>query len=240
MLGSSHNLWVRIALASILSASIGYHVFPQEPKPPTTCRVQNVGTPCYTIRSKTWMVDKVGSGWFDVSAKVIEEVEALREDGSHSETVVSEDGNVTRLTLHPFDHSNRELFAIDHKDKVVYPQKGFMGGVPYWEADDQLCTHATEHFTSSPSGRLSDTVIAGLPAVGYYWKFEGGESEQYYGPTVDCVDLQRRVIERNSLGVPTSFYLRTVESLTLGPPDPRFFAIPSDYQQITIPMPKRQ
>jgi len=197
-------------------------------------------SPCRTVRSHSYFIQKGKWGILDASIFSEEEIEALNDDYSTSMTVVRtwrkhwifpvRRQNATLLHLRSTD----QIVTIDHIHRVIYVKTGARGqgfdGWNYGNAPD--CSHANPHYLYL-QGRVRDSVVAGIHVVGYYWHNEEESGRMYFAPSMGCGMFRRQVVRRKWLWMPTSFNFDETDSFILGPPDAQLFAIPKDYKSET-------
>jgi hypothetical protein len=204
------------------------------------CVVDFVHTPCRTVRYHDYSFGS--SLGFDRTSRS-EAVEATDQTSSESNTRAStwhrwwflpqQTSKITELLLRAKD----QRVFIDHTHKVYETNTGRLRGFPYWEEDDAQCSHTATDFTYL-SGRLPDSVIAGVHVVGYRGKdFRGAEYEIYFAPSIGCQELRFHMFKRGWFGWITAEYDKVVDSYVLGPPSPNLFAIPSGYRQVPSILP---
>jgi hypothetical protein len=204
----------------------------------TACIVEGGKTPCRTVRYREYSFG-VTSGFDSVSSAST--IEAVDRQGSEV-TIRTEvrrrlwllrawSARTTQLLLRP---QNR-VVNIDH-DRKAYSAESLSvsgRGTPYWEQDDLQCSHAASHYLYL-SERLPHAVVAGIHAVGYTGRDEGGsEYEVYFAPSIGCQQVRFKMLTRGLFGLPRSIYHRVVESYELRPPAEILFAIPAGYRHVS-------
>jgi len=194
------------------------------------------GTPCRTVRYHIYSFGQ--SLGFDGTTRS-EWVEAFDQTGSEAKTVArtfrrwwplpQETTNKSELLLRTQD----QLVYIDHGRKVYEAHQGAKNRPsPNWEEDDDQCSHTATH-SAYLTGRLPDSVIAGVHVVGYRGRdFRGADYEVYFAPSIGCQDMQFRMVMRGFLGWITAEFDMAVDSYILGPPAQSLFTIPSDYRLV--------
>lgn len=198
------------------------------------CVADFVNTPCRTVR---YHVYSFGSDLgFDRTTKS-EWVEALDHTGSSSKTVTStwrrwwlfsQTSKKTELIL----HTGTQLVYIDHERRIYETHGGKNLPMPYWEEDDAQCSHTASH-SLYLSGRLPDSIVAGVHVVGYRGRdFRGVDYEDYFAPSIGCQDMRFHMVKRSLFGWITAESDMVVDSYVLGPPAPNLFAIPSGYKEV--------
>jgi hypothetical protein len=200
------------------------------------CVVDFANTPCRTVRYHKYFF---GSGLgFDRTTRS-EAVEATDQDGSESKTTTSvwhrwwflpeRTWKFTELLLRAADR----VVYIDHEHKIYETHPGAAKRpVPYWEEDDAQCSHTASH-SLYLSGRLPDSIVAGVHVVGYRGRdFRGVDYEVYFAPSIGCQDMRFHMVKRGLFGWITAEYDMVVDSYVLGPPARSLFAIPSGYKQV--------
>jgi hypothetical protein len=200
------------------------------------CVVEFVNTPCRTVR---YHQKSFGSGLgFDGRTKW-ETVEAFDHDGSSSMTEIR---TWRRWRLSPQHTSNRTevilhkeeqvVVYIDHDHGVFEEHSGTHRPMPYWEEDDASCSHAASH-SRYLSGRLPDSVVAGVNVVGYRGQdSDGVDYEVYFAPSIGCQQMRFQMVKRDRSGRITAESYMVVDSYVLGPPDPDLYSVPTAYKQV--------
>ncbi len=210
-------------------------------RPVGGCVVDFVNAPCRTVRYHEY---SFGSSLGLDRTTISQTVEATARDGSESKTTTStwhrwwflpdRTWKFTELLLRSTDR----VVYIDHEHKIYETHPGAaMRGFPYWEEDDVQCSHKATHFTYL-SGRLPDTVIAGIHVVGYRGRdFRGVDYEIFFAPTIGCQDLRFHMVKRGLFGWITAESDKVVDSYVLGSPSTSLFAVPNDYRQVPSILP---
>ena len=203
------------------------------------CVVEFASTPCRTVRYHEYSFER--NLGFDRTTRS-ESVEAFDHAGDQSKTVArtsrrwwplpQQTSKVTELVL----RNGNQIVYIDHERKVYEAhQRGH--NYPYWEDDDGQCSHTASH-SSYLTGRLPNSVIAGVAVVGYHGRdFRGVDYEVYFAPSIGCQDMRFHMVQRGFFGWITDEYDMVVDSYVLGPPSPILFAIPGGYRQVPSILP---
>lgn len=197
-------------------------------------------SPCRTVRSHRYVIEKGEWGFLDASIYSEERTEALDGDYSTSMTIISTTRkhwvfpvrrqNFTLLQLRPTD----QIVVMDHIRRVIYRDMGARAHeVPGWNyGKDPDCSGANARYLYS-EGRVPDSIIAGIPVVGYYWHREGETGKMYFAPSMGCKMFRRQVVQKNRVGFPTNISIEETDSFILGPPEAQLFEIPRDYKHET-------
>jgi hypothetical protein len=233
---------IRLTVLAFLATSFGQPLrtqnhFEHRPlrwKQAGACVVDRANTPCRTVRYREFSFGpSLGSG---ISKS--ESVEAVDRSGSESRTTTStwrpywlfpqKAARITALVLRTEDR----IVVIDHRRRVVEAHRGANRKMPYWEEDDAVCSHAASHYTYL-SGRLPDSAVAGVHAVGYRGRDEGGaEYEIHFAPSIGCQPMRFHMVRRGLFGWKTAEYERVVDSYVLGPPAASLFSVPTGYKRV--------
>jgi hypothetical protein len=199
------------------------------------CVVDFVNTPCRTVRYHEFSYGS--SLGFDRTTRA-ESVEAFDHTGSQAKTIARtwrrwwplplQTSKVTELVLHTED----QIVYIDHERRVYEAHGGAHRNSPYWEEDDAQCSHTASH-SLYLSGRLPDSIVAGVHVVGYRGRdYRGVDYEDYFAPSIGCQDMRFHMVKRGLFGWITAEYDMVVDAYVLGPPARSLFAIPSGYRQV--------
>jgi len=203
-------------------------------KGPGGCVVDFVRTPCRTVRYHEHSFGRgLGFGKKTSSRWVV----AFDHDGSESQTRASVwhrwfffpvRARITELVL----RAEGRVLYIDHERKIYEAHRKANRPIPYWEEDDGLCSGTAAHSTYL-SGRLPDSIIAGVHVVGYRGRdFRGADYEIYFAPSIGCQTMRFFEVMRGISGRITAEYEMVVDSYVLGPPDPSLFATPFEYTEV--------
>jgi hypothetical protein len=205
-------------------------------KGPGGCVVRYGNTPCRTVHYHTV---SFGSGLGFEGTTRSERTEAVDHDGSECTAVVAArrrywffPPKTERKTELVLRKENRTVY-IDHERRTFETHVGGANKAwSYWEEDDSLCSHTASRATYL-SGRLPDSVIAGVHVVGYRGRdHRGAEYEVYFAPSIGCVQMRFQMVMRGLFGWKTAEYEMVVDSYEIGPPSSSLFAVPTGYRQV--------
>jgi hypothetical protein len=200
------------------------------------CVVNFADTPCRTVRYHEYSFGRrLG---FDGTTRS-ECIEAFDQTGSQARTIArtwrrwwplpEQTSKRTELVLRTED----QIVYIDHERRVYEAHRGgAQRNWPYWEEDDGQCSHTATHHTYL-TGRLPDTVMAGVHVVGYGGRdFRGVDYEIYFAPSIGCQEMKFQMVMRGLFSWITAEYDMVVDSYALGPPAQSLFAVPTGYRQV--------
>ena len=238
------NAVIAIVAAVLSGVGIGQVVQSGDPqshkqldwKRPGGCVVEYVKTPCRTVRYHTF---SFGSGLGFEGITRSEWIEAVDHDGSESTTVIAAR---RRYWFFPPKTERKAELVLRKENRTVYIDHArgvyemHLGGAnkkrPYWEEDDSLCSHTASHHAYL-SGRLPDSMIAGVHVVGYRGRdHRGADYEVYFAPSIGCVQMRFQMVMRGLFGWKAAEYEMVVDSYEIGPPSSTLFTVPSGYRQV--------
>jgi hypothetical protein len=199
------------------------------------CVTQFIASPCRTVRSHLIKIQRGKWGLLDASVFTEEKVEAA--DSDYSTSITEELTwrrrwifrkhrlSGTGVLVRPQD----QIIVIDHLHRWFLISSGArMRGYQNWPTDDNTC-NINPHYLYF-EGRTPNTVLSGVPVIGYYWHYrKGHEGKMYFAPSFGCRVMLRREIVKNQFGLPTSYEEERIDSITVGVPDPKLFRVPQHY-----------
>jgi len=202
---------------------------------PGACVVVGVKTPCRTIRYHQVAYGKEFG--FDAPTQV-SGVDAYRSDGSESQLTqlsapsdqppAAKEQRVSEILL----RKTGERVFLDHVRRIYEVRKAPGRGLPYWEEDDEQCSHTASHALYL-SKRLPEVAIAGVQSVGYAGTDKNGaEYEVYFAPSIGCQDMRFHMTKRDELGHKMAELDKIVDSYELAVPKEDLFQIPSGYKRV--------